>query len=513
VADACTSLPDNTPDLKGKLVVVRRGNCTFAEKEKNVAVKGGQYLMFYTDDRPASQPEIQNATIGYIGILGALDGAYLVNSFAAKKKTSVFFPKGGRVGIPNNVTGGYASDFTQWGPSWEAYMKPEIGAPGGNILSTYLMKDGGYAVLSGTSMATPYISGIAALYIGKAGGRKKLAAGEAVELKRRMISSGRALNWNDGKKTDPDKYAPIAQIGGGYVNATKVLTYDTSVSPAKLELNDTMYFKPGHFINVKNSGYSKVKYTVTHFPVDTFYTFEPGYTVPKIFPPILVEGVASVQFSRTVFTVHPGTTDSFKVTFTPPQGLNEALLPVYGGKIVITGDNGERLEIPYLGISGSIKAQKPWDQGWGVPQIKSKEETITDQPHNFTLKGDDSPTFKYINDWGSREIRMDVVTPDWTERDWRYPPVAGRDRFVGSLVTSRGFQFPSYFETRHNQFQVGEDYTMFNWTGMISDGKNQTRIKPGKYRFNMRALRVFGSPGLAADWQSVTSPVITVLDV
>lgn len=511
-ADACSPLPDSTPDLGGKLVVVRRGTCTFADKEKNVAAKGGQYLMFYTDDRPGTQPQVQNATIMYIGMLDALNGTYLVNSLAAKKKTSVFFPKDGIIGIPNNATGGYASSFTQWGPSWEAYMKPEIAAPGGNILSTYLMKDGGYAVLSGTSMAAPYISGIAALYMGRAGGRKNLGVGGAAELKGRIISSGRTLNWNDGKKTDLDKYAPIAQIGGGYVNATKVLTFDTSVSPAKLELNDTMYFKPGHFINVRNSGYSEVEYTVTHLPVNTFYTFEPGYNAPKIFPPNFVEGVASVQFSRTVFTVPPGTTKSLKVTFTPPQGLNEALLPVYGGKIIITGDNNECLEVPYLGIGGSIKARKPWDQGWGVPQIKSQEDTITDQPYNFTLQGDDRPIFTYINDWGSREIRVDVVTADWTERDWRYPPVAGKNRFVGSLVTSGGFPFPSYLETRHDQFEFGLDYTQFNWTGIVSDGVNQTQIKPGRYRFNMRALRVFGKPQLATEWQSVTSSVITVLD-
>lgn len=374
------------------------------------------------------------------------------------------------------------------------------------------MNKGEYAVLSGTSMATPYISGIAALYFGKAGGRKNLGDRAAVELKGRMISSGRALKWNDGVKTHPDKYAPIAQIGGGYVNATKVLTYDTSVSPAKLELNDTMYFKSEHSITVKNSGHSLVTYTVTHLPVDTFYTFEPGYTTPMVFPPNLVKGVASVQFSEAVCIVAPGMENSFKVTFTPPQGLNKTLLPVYGGKIVITGNNGERLEIPYLGIDGSIKAQKIWDLGWNIPQIKSKEMPI-DQPHNFTLQGDDRPIFTYINDWGSREIRVDVVTADWTESDWSYPPVAEKNRFVGSIVTADADTYPSYFETRHNSFLPDQEHTQFNWTGTISNGLNQTQIKPGKYRFNMRALKVFGNPELVGDWQSVTSPVITVLDV
>jgi hypothetical protein len=33
-----------------------------------------------------------------------------------------------------------------------------------------------------------------------------------------------------------------------------------------------------------------------------------------------------------------------------PKDANEDLLPLYGGKIWITGDNGEKLSIPYGGI-------------------------------------------------------------------------------------------------------------------------------------------------------------------
>lgn len=52
------------------------------------------------------------------------------------------------------------STFSSWGVTPDLKLKPEILAPGGNVYSSVL--DGKYAYMSGTSMATPQMSGIAA---------------------------------------------------------------------------------------------------------------------------------------------------------------------------------------------------------------------------------------------------------------------------------------------------------------------------------------------------------------
>lgn len=69
----------------------------------------------------------------------------------------------GVVTYTNNTSGGGASYFTSWGPSYELEMKPQFGTPGGNILSTLPLSQGGYGVMSGTSMATPLAAAIVAL--------------------------------------------------------------------------------------------------------------------------------------------------------------------------------------------------------------------------------------------------------------------------------------------------------------------------------------------------------------
>jgi hypothetical protein len=48
-AMGCNPYPDDTPDLSGYIVLIRRGTCTFVQKVTNAAAKGAQYVMFYNN--------------------------------------------------------------------------------------------------------------------------------------------------------------------------------------------------------------------------------------------------------------------------------------------------------------------------------------------------------------------------------------------------------------------------------------------------------------------------------
>ena len=79
---------------------------------------------------------------------------------------STFAPVVSVASIENarNGRGAYKmSDFSSWGVSPDMRLKPEVTAPGGNIYSS--VPGGGYQYKSGTSMATPQITGVSAVVL------------------------------------------------------------------------------------------------------------------------------------------------------------------------------------------------------------------------------------------------------------------------------------------------------------------------------------------------------------
>ena len=111
-------------------------------------------------------------------VRGSLGQSFVV-VFAAGNERTAGIPSGrcgdsyGTMGVPagakNIITVGASDDsdgmaaFSSWGPTDDGRIKPELCAPGVNITSTSM--DNTYYSISGTSMATPVVSGSIALLL------------------------------------------------------------------------------------------------------------------------------------------------------------------------------------------------------------------------------------------------------------------------------------------------------------------------------------------------------------
>ena len=123
------------------------------------------------------------------------------------------------------------STVNSWGPTNELGPYPHFAAPGGDIFSTLPLAQGGFGVLSGTSMAAPYISGVVALYLSSKG------ASDPITLRNLLSSTASSVNWNDGIATFKDLKAPTAQQGSGLIRADRFMEVTSLVSPGFISLN------------------------------------------------------------------------------------------------------------------------------------------------------------------------------------------------------------------------------------------------------------------------------------
>ena len=263
-ADACAPLEEGSRNFTGQVVLVRRGvatQCDFDTQQNNLAPLGGTMVLIYNNDQPLRYPLV-GYTNSTVALISAYSGTQIVEAVKAGRNVTADFSvdAGQPVGLAYSL-GGDPNYFTNIGPLYDLQIKPDIAAPGGKIYSTWL--DNSYAIESGTSMATPYVAGVAALYVGVYGGRgtHPSANAWAKDLGKRIISSGIGLPWADGlTEKDYGHSASVAQIGNGLIDASKVLLYKTTIDFEKFALNDTHHFSRYHDIKITNNGEDATTY-------------------------------------------------------------------------------------------------------------------------------------------------------------------------------------------------------------------------------------------------------------
>ncbi len=248
-------------NVEGKIALVRRGDSTFEEKVAVAEAQGAIGVIVYNNVSGDIKMNVGESTLPVCSI-SQDDGELLARVRTGTITVSV-----------DQTSGPFMSDFSSWGPTPDLHIKPEITAHGGSILSA--VPGNSYDRISGTSMATPNISGLTSLLrqyvVERFGFNPDTDASEINATVNRLMMSTADIIIN--KNGTP--YS-VRKQGAGLANLTKssasdayIITYDKdsgeALDKSKIELGDDPD-KTGKYtlvFSVKNFGSSSLSYNIS----------------------------------------------------------------------------------------------------------------------------------------------------------------------------------------------------------------------------------------------------------
>ena len=362
-----------TTDMTGKIAVVRRGDCTFQDKVSAMILEGAVAVIILQrsnivnganetynecagDDDCSSYPPFQGPGVptssipvlmanGEVGknLNVAIDSLSISDDLATLSAQATDL-----VANPDYHT---VAEFSSGGPRWgDLALKPELAAPGVDIVSAASGLGDDAAWFSGTSMATPVVAGVAALVkqvnpkwtpalIKSALINTAKSVGSSIQL--RAVGAGRvnALNAVKAKVT----------IDAG-PNAT--LSFGMIYGDASATLTRTRTFV------VKNNGTTTASYK---FAVGA----AAGFTIPSGVTVRLYSGSTLLSNSTSV-SVAAGRSKTLTVRLTATVAAQKRFDPAYyndggdgdgsilGGmlNVVVTGTASGRpsLRLPVIAV-------------------------------------------------------------------------------------------------------------------------------------------------------------------
>jgi subtilisin family serine protease len=468
--DSCNPLPAKS--LEGMIALIRRGTCGFYNKAINAQNAGAIGVVLYNNTTGTINPTVAGSpavTIPVVAITAA-DGLTINNRLAAGSVDLTWTTA--TVSVASQ-TGGLISSFSSYGLAPDLSLKPDLGAPGGNIWSTYPLELGGYASLSGTSMASPHVAGAVALLL-------EALPHTPSQAVRTMLQNTAvpARWWGAPTSTFLDN---VHRQGAGMLRIDSAILAKTRVEPGKLELGDSQGGPVTRTLTITNSGSKTVTYDLTNKAALA--------TGPNEFTPSFYDGQASVSIVPAAVTIGPGASAMVTVTITANPGLPDKSL--YGGYIEVTphGSEPAAAVVPYAGFKGdyqSIQVLTPTAAGF---PLLAKDGIPKPSGASFTMAGNDVPVIFFHLDHASRMLRLEVFDAKTGKAYHR----AFQQEYMGRSSTATSY------------FGLGWDGTTYN-----GNGSKVTVVPNGNYVVKLSVLKALGADSNPADWETWTSPVITI---
>ena len=377
--DGATYTPDwdtSGENLTGKIAFIRRGVCTFKEKVAAMKAKGAVAVVILqkqeiidggdTSSYPPFQgPETPTGDIPVLMINGAdeyqIDGAITSYGDAGivPREMDITTSPGDVVSNPNYHT---VADFSSGGPRWgDLALKPEVAAPGVDIVSAASGSGNGVAWFSGTSMATPVVAGVAALV--KQANPKWTPA----LIKSALIDTATSIGSN----------ILLRSVGAGRVNALNAVKAKVTIDAGP---NATMSFgmvygdaaatltKSQTFV-VKNNGTTTASYKFAAAAAA-------GFTIPSGVTVKIYNGSALVK-STTAISLGAGKSKTLTVKLVATAAAQKSF-STFGEStlnVVITGTSSVKpsLRLPVFAMFQHVEkftfsasgGGSPYSMDWG----------------------------------------------------------------------------------------------------------------------------------------------------
>jgi minor extracellular serine protease Vpr len=469
-ADGCTPLPAGS--LTGKVALIRRGTCGFHDKTVNAQNAGAAGVIIYNNVAGTQSITVAGATpitIPAVSI-SAADGVTLNNRLASGAVDMTW--TSGTVSAPNAL-GNVIAASSSHGMSPTLSIKPDIGAPGNFIRSTWPLEAGGYANISGTSMASPHVAGAVALLLEARPNTPAAAVRDILQssAEPRLWSGNPGLGFLD----------MVHRQGAGMLQIVDAINNTTRVEPGKLSLGESEAGPVTRTLTVKNSGNAPVTYSLAH---------EPALASRGTFTLSYFNAPATVTWSAPSLTVPAGGTATLDVTIAPSATLQDQAL--YGGYLVLTPQGGGReVRVPYAGFKGdyqSIRVMTPTANNF--PWLaKNNAGSLVNQTGGatYTLQGNDVPYFVIHFDHQSRELLFEVVDAN-TGKSWH--------RALKEEYMPRNSGAATFYS--------------FTWDGTTFGGNKTYTVPNGQYIVRVSVRKALGDSANPAHVETWQSPVITI---
>ncbi len=215
-----------------------------------------------------------------------------------------------------------------------------------------------------------------------------------------------------------------------------------------------------------------------------------SYNISGVF-----DAPSTVSFSVPSVTVPAKGSAKFDVTIAANGALPDRSL--YGGYVVLTPQGGGPVyRVPYAGFKGDYQSTvvlTPTANGFPwLAQLVGSSFFNRPAGATYTLIGNDIPFFLIHLDHLSRRVRLEAFDAV-TGKHWRR---VSDDQFVTRNSTPGGF------------FAFTWDGTTFSGVG--SNPNQFFTVPNGQYVVKVSVLKALGRESRAADWETWTSPVVTI---